>query len=74
MRRTDQRGTGRGPYRIGARRPQGVPDDPLRDPEVAAFAAAYLKITNLEQRACIEWLVTELARGQGMGKKAERDR
>lgn len=63
MRRTDGKRNGRGPYlnieilKEEDRRQTNV----LADPEVAAFASAYLNIRDPKNRACIEWLVRRLS-------------
>jgi hypothetical protein len=51
----------RGAYRVGLS-PTSARNELLRDPQVAAFAEALAKIDDPMQRACIEWLVRELAR------------
>jgi hypothetical protein len=61
MRPIDRKPGKRGPYRVeGASADRDA--ELLRDPEVAAFAAAFREISDPKKRACVEWLVRELAR------------
>ena len=59
---TESRKPGRGPYRIGDVSTGNKDADLLRDPQVAAFAAAVAQIKDPRSRAIVEWLVRELAR------------
>ena len=66
MRPTDRKPGKRGPYRAeGALTNRDA--ELLRDPEVAAFAAAFRDISDPKKRACVEWLVRELARENKRG-------
>ena len=51
----------RGPYKVQSG-PPSLRDPFLDDPETAAFAHALDQISDPKKRACIEWLVCELAR------------
>lgn len=64
---TDQK-RGRGAYRVGMTAAD-LRAELLRDPEVAAFAEALAQIADPAQRACIEWLVQELARDERNRRK-----
>lgn len=59
---------GRGAYRIGVTAAD-LRAELLRDPEVAAFAEALARIEDPAQRACVEWLVRELARDERNKRK-----
>jgi hypothetical protein len=54
----------RGPYRArtAGESPEPERDRMFDDPDVVAFAQALERISDPEKRACIEWLVRELAR------------
>lgn len=67
MRTTDGKRPGRGPYRIGIGK-KPTSDAIMDDPEVVEFADALQRITDPAKRACLEWLVLELARNNGRGK------
>jgi hypothetical protein len=63
----DKRASRRGPYARGADR-AAARRELMKDPDVAAFAAALERISDADKRACLEWLVAELAkanRGSG---------
>jgi hypothetical protein len=60
----DARKTGRGPYNVADVSTGDRNADLLRDPEVAAFAAALKRIRDPHKRALVEWLVNELSRRQ----------
>lgn len=64
---TDQK-RGRGAYRVGMTAAD-VRAELLRDPDVAAFAEALAQIDDPVQRACVEWLVRELARDERNKRK-----
>ena len=52
---------GRGAYR-GSMTPELERSALLQDPQVVAFARALERIDDPQQRACIAWLVLELAK------------
>ena len=60
----DKRGSRRGPYARAADR-DAVRRELMKDPDVAAFAAALERISDSDKRACLEWLVVELAKASG---------
>ena len=63
----DRKKSKRGPYKV-QNEPRSLRDPtPLDDPQVAAFARALEKIKDPEKRACIAWLVCELARHKKSG-------
>lgn len=62
MQPSDRPQARRGAYRTTGTTPFGMENELLKDPEVAAFASAYLQIKDLEKRNFIDWIVRELAR------------
>ena len=67
---TEQRKSGRGPYRIGDVTTGNRNADLLRDPQVAAFANAFGRIKDPRYRAVVEDLIHELAPKKGLEQHA----
>lgn len=70
---TEQRKSGRGPYRIGDVSTGNRNADLLRDPQVAAFANAFGRIKDPRYRAVVEDLIHELAREKRGSKQHASD-
>ncbi|MBP6013267.1 MAG: hypothetical protein KBA31_13660 [Alphaproteobacteria bacterium] len=58
---TERGKKGRGAYRIDTAPTGDRRTELLRDPQVAAFVEAFNSIDDPRHRACIAWLILELA-------------